>query len=169
MSLREKLSISARIIAEHIHQEEYSGIIISGTSSLVSRMLFLNGWDKLYSDSRPKIYDFEQEGNELLYTGFDRIDTMQERIPLVQEFMQSHFPELLNCKSRLLYLDDHSKQGKKIECLRNNFPEFGLQNVEFAVFVATTHLKKQKNLFAGIYNNKAAHFLYNLSESLRNG
>ena len=171
MSIQEKLLISARNTVEYIHQREYSGLIISGASSLVSRMLLFHGWGEFYSlgCTRPKIYDFGQEGNELLYTGFNRIDNINERIPFVLEFVKLNFPELLSHDGRLLYLDDHSHQGHKIGCLRNNFPQFGLGNIEFAVFVASVHLKDQNNLFVGLYDDKTADFLYNLSESLRNG
>jgi hypothetical protein len=147
MPLNEQIAAAGRNIAKHIRNRGYSSIIISGSSSDISKRLL----DEFMGADKPALYDFGREGNELLYKGFDWIDTMCERIPLVEEFIGLHFPGLTD--NNLLYLDDHAKRGCKINCLRDNFPQFGFKKVEFAVIAAGSNLMGE-NFYAGIYSDK---------------
>jgi hypothetical protein len=135
--MNEELAQAALSLAQHIHGENYSGLIVSGDTSKISQTLVTAAWQKLYPDeAMPKCFVFNGEANSVLYK--NEMDEVA-RLAWVRSWIANTFPELTALQSnKLCYIDEFIKSGEKYRELHKIFEKLGFSNIEFAFFASET-------------------------------
>ncbi len=167
MSLLSKLNIAAKNTADFIEEGNYQYVIVSGHTQIISKFLFNLGWSlKTRDNTKPTILEFGDKGNKILYSGFDVIDTLEERTEIFKEFINQEFPELNEHKEGIIYLDDFSCYGHKANLVKKNFSAFHYE-VSVATFCAYTSVMGAHNFFIGLIDNKLTQKVYRSGKILK--
>lgn len=148
---------------EHIHEEGFEALILSGFSSTVATEMMRKAWMNLYPNQEmPPVHVIGHTGNELLYAPLfeRRLDaeeeepfwmnalnarksppkrelTLEKRIPKVEGYMDEMHPEIMALRGRnVAYVDKFASSGFKYEGLSKIFPAIGFQEMKYVFFVS---------------------------------
>ena len=165
-----KIARASRKLAKHIHSQGYKHIIVSGYSNFISRRLFLTAWEALFPNApKPRVHIFDAKGNELLYKNLDEAKA-QNRLSLVQEYIDTELPDLNGLKGeRICYLDEFSAKGEKYHSLRDIFGRLEFENMSFAFIFAREYTELGEDAFVAERDTSLLNSLYTLSQDMKIG
>jgi len=132
-------------IAMAVKASGVEGILLSGNSASLTRMLFTRAWHGLFADfPLPQIYEFDGEDNSMLYKQFGEPSDVAEyeylediRFVLESKHSLNSGIPLKNLLGQpLLFLDDVALTGRKNLLLRSVFQALEIPNIKHAVLVS---------------------------------
>ena len=139
-------------VVKHIREKQYAAIIISGKSRIISRVLLEAAWRKVYPSLKmPKIFGFNNRGNQLLYKDLDVLEDYEQRMGMIEEFILAEFPDLNFFRDKkVCFVDDFINSGVKGGGLSLAFESLGFKSFEFAFFVGNHNLNYYPSWFSKI-------------------
>lgn len=162
-TILDKIVQASLRIARHIHDGNFSIILVTGRSNQVSRSLLTMAWTVLYpGESLPKIIKIGEKGNDILYKEPIKVSAEARR----KKWLELNCLELwLSRDQSICVLDDYEKEGIKISELTKNLEKLGFKKISTAVFASYTD-----NSLAGVVGIKdrdASDELYRLGHRMK--
>lgn len=150
-----------------VHDGKYDRIIFSGGSSVIARQIFLNAWDKLFTNEPlPAILSFDSEANRHIYKIMKDV-TPEDRQQYIFEYLEKQgiSAEKLGTE-KLAYIEEFALSGEKYGYIKKFFTDIGLHNIDYHFF-ATKNADNIEGAWVATENPELTGRLVRLSENLR--